>query len=265
MRRREVRYLEHVAPRNPLGRLAWAFAQLPRAYWWQVRDAELRRLLLLPTIVTLVVGLGLIVAAAIFSSTLFDGNEGARAWVTVERLLAFAILSVGAIFLTWHAQSALAAPAFERMALHVQRTLDGTAPQPSIGALEVIRRTVRALFPRVRSLIAWALTAAAGATLIFVPVVGAPLALGAQALIAALFLAHGTITDNRARLGLPRKFLLKEPALTLGLAIALVPLVLVPPVLLLSGGPIAIAGALVGLGARSRTEDLPERAAHDQP
>lgn len=263
-----------LAPKNPFARFAWALVQLPRAFWWQISDGELRRLLLLPTILTVVIGIALIIGAAVLSGTIIawthsqEGAHVAAVAVTFEYLLLFAVLSLAAIFLTWHAQSAFAAPAFERMTLHVQRKLDGDAPEPNIGALEVMRRALRALFPRVRSLILWALTAAAGATLVFVPVIGAPLAIGVQALIAALFLAHGTITDNRTRLGLPRRFLLKEPALMLGLSVGLVPLVLVPPILLFSGGPIAIGGAFVALGARaekSEAEDLPDGTARNQP
>ncbi|MFT3706439.1 MAG: hypothetical protein QM817_02105 [Archangium sp.] len=259
-------------PRNPFGRFAWAVAQLPRAFWWQVRSAELRKLFFLPTIITVIVGFALLGGAAVASGTLVtmqhhDGNAAVVAvGVTLEFLLAFAVLSAAAVFITWHAQSAISAPAFERMTLVVQRDVDGSAPEPAVGALEVMRRALRGFFPRLRSLVLWALTAIAGAALVLVPVFGPVLALGAQVIIASLFLAHGTITDNRTRLGLPRRLLLAEPALVLGLALGLVPLVLLPPLLFFCGGPVAIAGALVALGSRrSDAEDLADRSAHDQP
>jgi uncharacterized protein involved in cysteine biosynthesis len=251
-------------PRNPFGRFAWAVVQVPRAFWWQLRDGALRKLFLLPTVLTVLVGSALMVGAAIASGAVVGHFEHAgnatiaAVSMTLEFLLVFAISAAAALFITWHAQSAIAAPAFERMTLHVQRVIEGDAPAPSVGALEVMRRALRGLLPRLRSLIAWALTAAAGATLIFVPVVGPVLAVGAQAVIAALFLSHGTITDNRTRLGLPRRLLLVEPALVLGLALGLLPLVLVPPLLFFCGGPVAIAGALVALGSR-RNEATPSQ------
>jgi hypothetical protein len=104
----------------------------------------------------------------------------------------------------------------------------------------------------VRRLFAWALSSAAAYLLVLVPGAGPVLVVVAQTAIAALFLAHGTIVENRARLGLPRMLLVREPALVMGLALALSPLVLFPPLMVVTGGPVAIAGALVALGAARR-------------
>jgi uncharacterized protein involved in cysteine biosynthesis len=241
-----------------LGAFLWASLQGPRAVLWQVRERELRSLALLPAVLTVVCGAGLLVGAVLAAGALTGllsreahgfGEAGLR--LLLQALLT-GVLMLAATFLAWHLQSAIAAAMYERMALYVQRHVLGESPLPAIGTVEVLKRTLRSVFPRVRSLVAWALTALAGLGLVLVPVVGPVLAVGAQVAIAALFLAHGTITDNRERLGLPRRFLLAEPALVLGLALALTPLVLVPPLLLVFGGPVAIAGAFVALGSAAR-------------
>ncbi|HEY3449574.1 MAG TPA: hypothetical protein VGK67_24690 [Myxococcales bacterium] len=213
---------------------------------------------MLPNLVTLLVGTALTAAAVVGAGPLLEqlmskgsGALAAAAWVTARVVLTL-VLVVAAGIATWHVQSAIADAYLERMALYVQRVVDGDAPAPVKGALEVLRSAALGIFPRVKRLFAWALSALAAATLVLVPTVGPVLVVVAQTAIAALFLAHGTIADNRARLGLPRLLLVREPALVAGLALSLSPLLLVPPLMLVTGGPVAIAGALVALGARRR-------------
>ena len=245
-------------PRFGLFAFFWAVLQLPRAVLWQLREKELRSLAVLPALVTLLVGAALTTVAVVGAEPLLaqmmtqgTGMLAEAAWITARVLLTLVLVAVAAV-LTWHVQSFIADAYLERMALYVQRVVDGAAPEPSKGALHVLHSAARGFFPRVKRLVAWALSAVAAATLVLIPSVGPVLAVAAQTAIAVLFLAHGTIADNRARLGLPRLLLVREPALVLGLALSLVPLVLLPPLMLVSGGPVAIAGALVALGARRR-------------
>jgi uncharacterized protein involved in cysteine biosynthesis len=104
----------------------------------------------------------------------------------------------------------------------------------------------------VTRIVSWLLSTIAALTLVLVPVVGPVLVIVVQTVIGALFLSHSVITDNRVRLGLPRRLLLREPAVVLGLATALTPLLLLPPLMIFAGGPVAIAGALVAVGTQRR-------------
>lgn len=245
-------------PGNAVGAFFWAALQVPRALVWQVRERELRRHALMPLVVTFVVGLALVLgavgAAGPLEGLLLPRGEGLGASVTwlAVRVALTAVLMVLAALLTWHLQSAIASAWLERMTLYVQREVNGDAPAPATGTLEVAKRAARGVFPRVRGLVVWALTAGASAALILVPVAGPVLVVAAQAAIGAGFLAHAVVTDNRARLGLPRRLLLREPALLLGLTLALAPLTVVPPLLFVLSGPVAIAGAMVALGAQRR-------------
>ena len=201
---------------------------------------------------------GALTAAAIFGAgpllehfmTRGTGVLAGVAYVTA-RIVFTLVLVVLAAVATWHVQGLIADAFLERMALCVQRVVDGEAPEPEKGALHVLRSAALGFFPRVRRIVAWLLTTAAAASLILVPTFGPVLVVVAQTAISALFLAHGTIADNRGRLGLPRLLLVREPALVLGLAVSLSPLLLVPPLMLVTGGPVAIARA-VALGARRR-------------
>lgn len=254
---------EHFGPpKNPLGAFAWSAVQLPRAVLWQWREKELRALMVAPALVTFLVGLALLVAAVLGAGALQDtllhlGDGGLASLAAVAlRVALTAVLVVAALLVTLQLQGAIAAASLERMALYVQRTIEGDAPPPAMGTLAVVKTAVRTLFPTAKRLVIWALSALVAATLVLVPVVGPVLVVVTQTAIGVLFLAHGTITDNRARLGLPRRFLLREPALVLGFAVVLVPLVLVPPLMLLFGGPVAIAGALVAVGSKRRRDSL---------
>ncbi|MGC4114555.1 MAG: EI24 domain-containing protein [Myxococcales bacterium] len=236
----------------------WALLQFPRALLWQLRERELRKLAMLPNVVTLAVGTALAAAAVLGAEPLLaqlmtrgTGVLAGAAWMSARIVLTLVLVAAAAV-LTWHVQSFIADPFLERMALYVQRVVDGDAPLPEKGALHVLRSAALGVFPRVKRFVAWALSSLAAVTLVLVPTVGPVLVVVAQTAIASLFLAHGTIVENRARLGLPRLFLVKEPALVLGLALALSPLVLIPPLMLVTGGPVAIAGALVALGAKRR-------------
>lgn len=247
-------------PRFGVAAFFWAILQFPRALVWQLRESQLRELAVLPNVVTLVVGAALTGAAGFGAGPLLEqlmtrgeGLLASAAWVTARIVLTLVLVAAAAV-LTWHVQGFIAEAYLERMALYVQQVVEGAAPEPEKGALQVLRAAALGVFPRVKRLVAWALSAAAAATLVLVPTVGPVLVVVGQTAIAALFMAHGTIAENRARLGLPRRLLLREPALVLGLAVALSPLILLPPLLLFTGGPVAIAGALVALGAKRRAE-----------
>lgn len=246
-------------PRNAFGAFGWATLQLPRALLWQVRERELRGLAFVPALLTF--GLGAtgcvlaLLSAGPLQELLFDrapGLFGAATWLAI-RIGLTTLLLVGALLTAWQLQGAIASAALERMALHVQRVVLGDAPAPAIDARAVVKRAVVGLFPSVRRLTLWALSSIAAMTLILVPVVGAALVVIVQTALGALFLAHGAITDNRDRLGLPRRLLLKEPALLLGYALACVPLVLFPPALLFVAGPVSIGGAMVAVGQTRRS------------
>ncbi|MBL8920966.1 MAG: hypothetical protein JNJ54_19035 [Myxococcaceae bacterium] len=245
-------------PRNAVGAFVWAVLQLPRAVVWTVRECELRGLVFAPALLTFGLGaLGCavaVVAAGPLQALVMEhstGLFGGVAWVAA-RVLITVVLVVGALLGAWQLQGGLAAASLERMALHVQRDVLGDAPAPATDAKAVVKRAVLGVFPTVRRLVLWALTALAGLTLVLVPVVGPVLVVVAQTAIGALFLAHGAITDNRDRLGLPRRLLLREPALLLGYALACAPLMLFPPALLFLSGPVTVGGALVALGAHRR-------------
>ncbi|MBI5547022.1 MAG: hypothetical protein HY901_24335 [Deltaproteobacteria bacterium] len=245
-------------PRAAVGAFFWSALQLPRALLWQLRDGELRSLAVLPFLVTFLAGAattsGAVLGAGPLQEQLMTRGEGVLggvAWLAARALLTIVLLSAAGLA-TWHLQGFIASAFLERMALHVQRLVDGEAPAPATGALEVLGNAALGVFPRLKGLVAWGLSAMAASTLILVPGFGPVLVVAAQTAIGALFLAHGAIADNRARLGLPRRLLLREPAMVLGLALALAPLLVVPPLLLFSGGPVAIAGALVALGAQRR-------------
>ncbi len=245
-------------PKPAVGAFLWSALQLPRAWLWQFREKDLRALAMGPAVITFVVGAVLIAAAVGGAGPLQDlwtsrgtGLVGGVTWLA-ERVLLTVVLVIGAAMITWQLQGAIASASLERMALYVQRVVQGDAPAPTVGALEVVRRAALGFLPRVGRLVVWLLSTAVALTLVLVPVIGPVLVVVAQTCIASLFLAHGAIADNRERLGLPRRLLLREPALVLGLAVAFVPLILVPPLMLVSGGPVAIAGALVALGSQRR-------------
>lgn len=245
-------------PRNPLGAFGWAVLQLPRALLWTVREQELRRHLVLPWVVTLAITLGLcglsLSLVGPIERALVDAPSGVTETLAFVGLGAAitAVLVVGSVLIGWQLAGPIAASSFERMALFVQKAVTGTSPEPSLTSSAVVVRAVRGVFPSVRRLIVWVLTSLAALTLVLVPVVGPLLVVVAQTLVSAFFLAHGAIADNRDRLGLPRRLLLREPALLSGYALACVPFVLVPPALLFFGGPVAVGGALVALGAHGR-------------
>lgn len=245
-------------PRNPFGAFAWALVQLPRAVVWLVRERELRGLAFMPALVTFGVGFTLSVVAVMSAAPLQEllldrapGTLGGVTWL-VARVVLTVVLVIGALLASWQLQGAFAAAGLERMALHVQKVVSGSAPPASMGTSAIVKRAVLGVFPSVRRLVLWALTSFAALTLVLVPVVGPVLVVVVQTGIGALFLAHGAIADNRDRLGLPRRLLLREPALLLGYALACVPLVLFPPVLLFVSGPVGIGGTLVALGAARR-------------
>jgi uncharacterized protein involved in cysteine biosynthesis len=236
----------------------WAALQLPRALLWQLREPRLRALAVFPAVVAFGIGMTLSVLAVISEEPLHHllatrtpGAVGNAAWFA-ERLVLTLVMLIGVIFATWQLQSAVAGAALERMALYVQREINGAAPDAKLGTLEVVKRAALGFIPRVGRVISWLLSTIAALTLVLVPVIGPVLVLVVQTIIGACFLAHSVITDNRERLGLPRRLLLEEPALVLGLATALAPLLLVPPLMLVAGGPVAIAGALVAVGTQRR-------------
>lgn len=245
-------------PKQPVAAFLWAAVQLPRALLWQLREPRLRALAVFPAVVAFGIGMTLSVLAVISEEPLHHllatrtpGAVGNAAWFA-ERLVLTLVMLIGVIFATWQLQSAVAGAALERMALYVQREINGVAPDAKVGTLEVVKRAALGFIPRVGRIISWLLSTIAALTLVLVPVIGPVLVLVVQTIIGACFLAHSVITDNRERLGLPRRLLLKEPALVLGLATALAPLLLVPPLMLVAGGPVAIAGALVAVGTQRR-------------
>lgn len=249
-------------PRNAPGAFGWAALQLPRALLWQVRERRLRGLAFLPALLTLGLGsLGALLSllsAGPLQALLFHrapGLFGTATWLTI-RVGLTVLLLVGALLTAWHLQGAIASAALERMALHVQREVLGEAPPPTLDAARVVKRAVLGVLPSLRRLVVWALSSLSAMTLILVPVAGPVLVVVAQTAIGALFLAHGAIADNRDRLGLPRRLLLREPALLLGYALACVPLLLFPPALFFAAGPVHIGGALVALGAHRRRQAL---------
>jgi uncharacterized protein involved in cysteine biosynthesis len=250
-------------PRNALGAFAWAVLQLPRAVWWTARESRLRSLLVAPALLAAVLTLLFCVAAVLgagpLEALLFDRPEGVvgtATWLGLRVALTGCLL-IAAVFTGWHLSAALTSASLERMALYVQREVQGDAPPPVTGAPQVLQKAVRNLFPRTRQLLVWALSTAAAMGLVLVPVVGPVLMLVAQTLINALFLAHGAITDNRERLGLPRRLLLREPALLLGYGLACVPVVLIPGVAAFAAAPVTVGGALVALGAHRRATEAP--------
>lgn len=245
-------------PTNPVGAFVWAALQLPRAFVWTFREKQLRRHLVLPSIITCAVIVSLAALAlqlvGPIEQALVDlpsGVLGTIASIGLTAVIA-GFLLLAAVVVGWQLSAHIAAGSHERMALFVQRTVMGAAPQPTITAGAVVKRAVRGLFPSVRRLVIWALTSLASLTLVLVPAIGPLLVVIAQTAISALFLAHAAIADNRDRLGLPARLLIREPALLSGYALACVPFALFPPAMLFVSGPIAVGGALVAVGAQLR-------------
>lgn len=245
-------------PRNPVGAFGWAALQLPRAFLWTLREKELRHLLVVPAMitsgVTILLCAGALALVHPLEAALVElpsGVLGALASIGLSVILG-AMLLLAAIFTGWQLSGPIAASAFEKMALFVQREVTGEAPEPTIGGTAVVKRALRGLFPSTRRLIIWALSSIASLSLVLVPGVGPLLVVIAETAIGAIFLSHGAIADNRDRLGLPRRLLLREPALLLGYALACAPLVLLPFSMLVAAGPVAVGGALVALGAHRR-------------
>jgi uncharacterized protein involved in cysteine biosynthesis len=249
-------------PRFGLFAFGWAALQPLRAAFWQFRFAELRALALQPVLLTMGLGVGLlllsVVAAAPLQHALMregDTLAGHAAWLGV-RVLLQAVLAFGALLATLRLQGAVSGAAMERMSLFVQKRVTGTAPEPTIGAGRVLLNAVRSVVPSLKSLVLWVLTSLAAATLVLVPGVGPVLVVGAQAVVASAFLAHGAVTDSRGRLGLPRWLYVREPACLVGLTCGFLPFVLFPPLMLVGGGAVAISGTLVALGTRLRRAEL---------
>lgn len=243
-------------PQNPLGGFVWALVQLPRALMWQVREKDLRSLTLAPVTWTLLLGLAGAFGAVLGAGPLADVIIGHEGWLTLAlRAVLTVVLLFAVVLALWQVQGALSAPALERMALYVQREVNGDAPAAAIGVAETLRRAVIGLLPSLRRWILWAVSASLGLLLVLVPVIGPVLVIIAQTALASLFLAHSAITENRDRLGLPRRLLLREPMAVVGLALACAPLVLVPLALLFAGGTVQIAGALVALGLHRRAQN----------
>jgi len=255
-------------PRFGLFAFFWAMVQPLRAVWWQLRFQELRALSVIPVVLTLTIGTAMQVfsfmAAAPLQELLMKHGEGllgSAAWVS-SRVLVHVVLAFAAVVVTFRLLSAIGGATLERMSLFVQRRVTGTAPEPAIGVGQVVLNVVRGLLPTLRSLVLWGLTSLAAATVVLIPVAGPVLVLPVQALLAAGFLAHGAVIDSRDRLGLPRLLSLREPAALLGLTVGFLPFVLLPPLLIVGGGAIAIAGAFVAVGlAERRREVEAERAA----
>lgn len=250
-------------PQNPFGAFGWAVLQLPRALLWTVREKDLRHLVFIPALITtgvtlLLCGLALLLVRPLEHALveLPDGVLGSLAGFGLTVVLGAALL-FAAILAGWQLSGPIAASSLERMALYVQREVTGDAPAPSIGGVAVVTRAVRGIFPSARRLVIWALTSIASLSLVLVPGVGPVLVLIAETAIGAIFLSHGAIADNRDRLGLPRRLLLREPALLLGYALACTPLVLFPLAMLFASGPVAVGGALVALGAHRRATSTP--------
>jgi uncharacterized protein involved in cysteine biosynthesis len=225
-------------PRHALGAFGWAVLQLPRALWWTLRERPLRSLLLQPALVTAAVTVALCIAAVAVAGPLEaavldrqPGLGGTVVWFGVRAALTVSLL-FAAVFSAWQLAGAITAASLERMALFVQREVLGDAPPATIDGVGVVVRAVRSLFPTTGRLLLWALTTVASTSLILIPVAGPILVVVVQVLVNAMFLAHGAIADNRARLGLPSRLLLREPALLLGYTLACVPVVLIPGVAL---------------------------------
>jgi uncharacterized protein involved in cysteine biosynthesis len=251
-------------PRHALGAFGWAVLQLPRALVWTLRERTLRSLLLQPALITFAVTCALcivaVAAAGPLEAALLDrqpGLGGAVVWLGVRAALTLSLL-IAAVFSAWQLSGAITAASLERMALFVQREVLGAAPKAAIGGVEVVVRAVRSLFPTTRRLLLWALTTVASTSLILIPVAGPVLVVVVQVFVNAVFLAHGAIADNRARLDLPSRLLLREPALLLGYTLACVPVVLIPGVALFAAAPVTVGGALVALGAHRRSQAAAE-------
>jgi uncharacterized protein involved in cysteine biosynthesis len=249
-------------PRNALGAFAWAFIQLPRALLWTARESALRALVFTPALVGAALTLALCAAAVLGAGPLeellfdrHDGVVGTASWLGLRVMLTLCLLAA-AVFTGWQLAGALTWASLERMSLYVQREVLGDAPRPAIGAPEVLQRAVVSLFPKTKQLLLWALSSAAAMGLVLVPAVGPVLVLVAQTAINAVSLAHAAIADNRERLGLPRRLLLREPALLFGYALACVPVVMIPGVAAFAAAPVTVGGALVALGAHRRSAAL---------
>jgi uncharacterized protein involved in cysteine biosynthesis len=173
-----------------------------------------------------------------------SGVLGTLASVGLRGVIA-GFLLLSSCLVGWQLSGPLAARSHERMSLFVQRTVTGTSPGATLTGGELVKRAIRGFFPSVRRLTIWALSSLASLTLVLVPAIAPLLVLIAQTAISAFFLAHAAIADNRDRLGLPSRLLLREPALLGGYA-------LFPPAMLFVSGPIAVGGALVAVGAHRR-------------
>ncbi|MDP1827481.1 MAG: hypothetical protein Q8L48_29695 [Archangium sp.] len=241
------------APRNPVVAFFWAVVQVPRSFWWVIRFGELRALLVLPLVVSLVVGAGLLTvsffAARPVLSLVLDHHSGV-AW-GVSLVLTHLVLAASAVVVTLQLQGGIASAYHERASLFVQRKLVGDAPPPSTGPLGVLVRAVKVL-PGIRTIALWVLTFACSAALIFVPVAGPVLVVVSQIALAAGFLAHGSVIAARERLGLPRWLYLREPALLLGLTLGVVPFILFPPLALFGAIALSVCGTTVALGIQAR-------------
>lgn len=249
--------LKPAAPRNPLAAFFWAAAQVPRAFAWVLRFPELRAVVVLPLVVTLVLGAALLAGSWFAARPLLElvmaqqpGTLHQLAWgvsITVTHLL----LALSAVVVALQLQGGVSSAYHERASLFVQRRLTGSAPEPATGTVAVLLRAVKVL-PSVRTLLLWALTAFCSATLIFVPVAGPVLVVVAQLALAAGFLAHGAVVMARDRLGLPRWLYFREPALLLGLTLGVLPFVLFPPLALFGAVALSVSGTIVAVGAAHR-------------
>lgn len=218
---------------------------------------ELRSLALRPTGLTLGAGLALLISSFMLAAPL----QHALMDPAAPKLLGFAarvaihaVLAFTAVLATLRLQAVFTGIYLERMSLAVQRKVTGTAPEPAVGAKGALSLAVRSLVPSLKALVLWALTALLACAVVLIPVVGAVLVVPLQVALAAGFMAHGAVADSRGRLGLPRWLYLRELACLSGLTVGFVPFVLFPPLMLVGGGSITIAGTLVALGVKSRRE-----------
>jgi hypothetical protein len=226
----------------------WALLQPLRAVWWQLKYAELRALALKCALVT-VAAVTALLGAAFFAAgplqRLVFGSTGVVA--AAEQVVIYLLLSLVALFAALQLQGPITSAFCERMSLFVQKQLTGVAPEPELGKRRVLLGAVKSLFPTLRALLLWGLTAAAAALLVLLPPFGPLLVVPVQLMLGAAFLAHAAVAQVRPRLGLPRRLYLKQPGAMLGLAIGFVPFVMFPPFALAGAGAIAISGTFVGL------------------
>ncbi len=231
-------------PRFGLGAFAWALVQPLRGAWWQLREPQLRALAVAPALVTLLVG-AVLSAGAVLAAVQLQPQPFGR--------VVLAVIGVAlALLFTVQLSGAISSAALERMSIYVQKKTTGEAPEPTLGVGRVLASAARSVLPTLRSLVLWALCSAAAAGLVLVPPFGPVLVVPVQVLLGAGFLAHGAVAASRERLELPRRLYWREPACLLGLTLGFVPFLLVPPLLIVGAGTIAISGTLVALGIRAR-------------